>query len=247
MKFNFSFIWFQPSVSSCLGRAVRAPANRTHLLLGCQAGQSAARLSLCSHHSSHSSFGSHRTSSYWQVFQKMWTSGDKSAAQIVKDLDLGLVKDTARLRSICQKVVDAHPNEVRGQPSIMCFKWLVQFVFRFFKKSVSPVPRCRFRPSETETRKYWTNWWARFRGRPKVKLIQFWSEPSWRRRRREGGNIWTWIHRNWDDVLMSMKLLKTMTPSSLKKLPSRLWWGEKPHPGSQGSNEWAPSCGNPWE
>lgn len=128
MKFNFSFIWFQPSVSSCLGRAVRAPANRTHLLLGCQAGQSAARLPLCSHHSSHSSFGSHRTSSYWQVFQKMWTSGDKSAAQIVKDLDLGMVKDTARLHSICQKVVDAHPNEVRGQPSIMCFKWLVQFL-----------------------------------------------------------------------------------------------------------------------
>uniref|UniRef100_A0A3P8USQ0 Glutamyl-tRNA(Gln) amidotransferase subunit B, mitochondrial n=1 Tax=Cynoglossus semilaevis TaxID=244447 RepID=A0A3P8USQ0_CYNSE len=49
-----------------------------------------------------------------QVFQKMWTSGDKSAAQIVKDLDLGMVKDTARLHSICQKVVDAHPNEVQA-------------------------------------------------------------------------------------------------------------------------------------
>ncbi|XP_059198431.1 glutamyl-tRNA(Gln) amidotransferase subunit B, mitochondrial [Centropristis striata] len=47
-----------------------------------------------------------------QVFQEMWRSSGKSASQIIQEQDLGLVSDTAQLHSICQKVVDSHPDEV---------------------------------------------------------------------------------------------------------------------------------------
>uniref|UniRef100_A0A3P8U7N9 Glutamyl-tRNA(Gln) amidotransferase subunit B, mitochondrial n=1 Tax=Amphiprion percula TaxID=161767 RepID=A0A3P8U7N9_AMPPE len=53
-----------------------------------------------------------------QVFQKMWRSPGKTAAQITQEHDLGLVSDTAQLHSICQKVVDSHPDEV-GTPNIL--------------------------------------------------------------------------------------------------------------------------------
>ncbi|TMS23013.1 Glutamyl-tRNA(Gln) amidotransferase subunit B, mitochondrial [Larimichthys crocea] len=33
------------------------------------------------------------------------------ASQIIQEQDMGLVSDAARLHSICQKVVDSHPNE----------------------------------------------------------------------------------------------------------------------------------------
>ncbi|XP_072240971.1 glutamyl-tRNA(Gln) amidotransferase subunit B, mitochondrial [Leuresthes tenuis] len=49
-----------------------------------------------------------------QVFQEMWRSAGKTAPQIIKEQDLGLVSDTAELHSICQKVVDSHPNEVHA-------------------------------------------------------------------------------------------------------------------------------------
>ncbi|XP_058497147.1 glutamyl-tRNA(Gln) amidotransferase subunit B, mitochondrial [Solea solea] len=49
-----------------------------------------------------------------QVFQEMWRSAGKSAAQIIQEQDLGLVSDTAQLHSICQKVVDSHPDKVRA-------------------------------------------------------------------------------------------------------------------------------------
>ncbi|KAK2817208.1 hypothetical protein Q5P01_025399 [Channa striata] len=47
-----------------------------------------------------------------QVFQLMWRSSGKRALQIIQEQDLGLVSDTAQLHSICQKVVDSHPDEV---------------------------------------------------------------------------------------------------------------------------------------
>ncbi|XP_024115379.1 glutamyl-tRNA(Gln) amidotransferase subunit B, mitochondrial isoform X1 [Oryzias melastigma] len=47
-----------------------------------------------------------------QVFQEMWRSGGKTASQIVQEQELGLVHDVAQVHSICQKVVDSHPDEV---------------------------------------------------------------------------------------------------------------------------------------
>ncbi|XP_044045567.1 glutamyl-tRNA(Gln) amidotransferase subunit B, mitochondrial [Siniperca chuatsi] len=49
-----------------------------------------------------------------QVFQEMWRSSGKTAPQIIQEQDLGLVSDTAQLHSICQKVVDSHPDEVHA-------------------------------------------------------------------------------------------------------------------------------------
>uniref|UniRef100_UPI0037E967A6 glutamyl-tRNA(Gln) amidotransferase subunit B, mitochondrial n=1 Tax=Semicossyphus pulcher TaxID=241346 RepID=UPI0037E967A6 len=49
-----------------------------------------------------------------QVFQEMWRSPGKTAPRIVQEQDLGLVSDTAQLHSICQKVVDSHPDEVQA-------------------------------------------------------------------------------------------------------------------------------------
>lgn len=49
-----------------------------------------------------------------QVFQEMWRSSGKTAPQIIQEQDLGLVSDTAKLHSICQKVVDSHPDEVNA-------------------------------------------------------------------------------------------------------------------------------------
>ncbi|XP_023262077.1 glutamyl-tRNA(Gln) amidotransferase subunit B, mitochondrial [Seriola lalandi dorsalis] len=49
-----------------------------------------------------------------QVFQEMWRSSGKTAQQIIQEQDLGLVSDTAQLHSICQKVVDSHPDEVHA-------------------------------------------------------------------------------------------------------------------------------------
>ncbi|XP_049427206.1 glutamyl-tRNA(Gln) amidotransferase subunit B, mitochondrial [Epinephelus fuscoguttatus] len=49
-----------------------------------------------------------------QVFQEMWRSSGKTAPQIIQEKDLGLVSDTAQLQSICQKVVDSHPDEVQA-------------------------------------------------------------------------------------------------------------------------------------
>lgn len=43
----------------------------------------------------------------------MWRSPGKTAQQIIQERDLGLVTDTTQLHSICQKVVDSHPDEVR--------------------------------------------------------------------------------------------------------------------------------------
>ncbi|CAF90711.1 unnamed protein product, partial [Tetraodon nigroviridis] len=47
-----------------------------------------------------------------QVFQEMWRSPGKTAEQIIREKDLGLVSDAAQLHSICQEVVEAHPDEV---------------------------------------------------------------------------------------------------------------------------------------
>lgn len=46
----------------------------------------------------------------------MWRSPGKAALQIIQEKDLGLVTDGAQLHSICQKVVDSHPDEVRTVP-----------------------------------------------------------------------------------------------------------------------------------
>ncbi|KAM4595015.1 glutamyl-tRNA(Gln) amidotransferase subunit B, mitochondrial [Fundulus diaphanus] len=47
-----------------------------------------------------------------QVFQEMWRSPGKTGAEIIREQDLGLVSDAAKLHRVCQKVVDSHPDEV---------------------------------------------------------------------------------------------------------------------------------------
>ncbi|XP_034441963.1 glutamyl-tRNA(Gln) amidotransferase subunit B, mitochondrial [Hippoglossus hippoglossus] len=49
-----------------------------------------------------------------RVFQEMWRSPGTTALQIIQEQELGLVSDTAQLHSICQKVVDSHPEEVQA-------------------------------------------------------------------------------------------------------------------------------------
>nr|XP_020484565.1 glutamyl-tRNA(Gln) amidotransferase subunit B, mitochondrial [Labrus bergylta] len=49
-----------------------------------------------------------------QVFQEMWVSSGKTASQIIHEQDLGLVSDTSQLQSICQEVVNSHPDEVQA-------------------------------------------------------------------------------------------------------------------------------------
>lgn len=49
-----------------------------------------------------------------QVFQEMWRSPGKTARLIIQEKDLGLVSDTEQLHSICQRIVDSHPEEVNA-------------------------------------------------------------------------------------------------------------------------------------
>lgn len=49
-----------------------------------------------------------------RVFQEMWRSPGKTALQIIREQDLGLVSDTAQLHNICQEVLDSHPDEVNA-------------------------------------------------------------------------------------------------------------------------------------
>ncbi|XP_040042466.2 glutamyl-tRNA(Gln) amidotransferase subunit B, mitochondrial [Gasterosteus aculeatus] len=49
-----------------------------------------------------------------QVFQDMWRSPGKTAPQIIREGDLGLVSDTTQLHNICQEVVDSHPDAVHA-------------------------------------------------------------------------------------------------------------------------------------
>ncbi|XP_052320672.1 glutamyl-tRNA(Gln) amidotransferase subunit B, mitochondrial isoform X1 [Oncorhynchus keta] len=49
-----------------------------------------------------------------QVFQELWKNPGKTAQQIVKEQDLGMVNDSTEIHSICQKVVDSHPDQVQA-------------------------------------------------------------------------------------------------------------------------------------
>ncbi|XP_020788641.2 glutamyl-tRNA(Gln) amidotransferase subunit B, mitochondrial [Boleophthalmus pectinirostris] len=49
-----------------------------------------------------------------QVFQEMWGSPGRRAQDIIEEKDLGLVSDTEKIHSICQKIVDSHPEEVNA-------------------------------------------------------------------------------------------------------------------------------------
>ncbi|KAM6971938.1 glutamyl-tRNA(Gln) amidotransferase subunit B, mitochondrial [Aplochiton taeniatus] len=49
-----------------------------------------------------------------QVLQELYRSPGKTAQQIVQEQDLGLVKDTTELHSICQRVVDSNPDQVQA-------------------------------------------------------------------------------------------------------------------------------------
>ncbi|XP_031415911.1 glutamyl-tRNA(Gln) amidotransferase subunit B, mitochondrial [Clupea harengus] len=56
--------------------------------------------------------GSISSSAAKHVFQELWKNPGKSAEQVVREQDLGLLSDPAQLRSICQRVVDTHPEQV---------------------------------------------------------------------------------------------------------------------------------------
>lgn len=84
-----------------------------------------------------------------QVFQEMWRSSGKTAPQIIQDQNLGLVSDTAQLHSICQKVLDSHPDEVTSR-----FSPVITLLLYFACVRCFVVPLCRFTPSEMETRKF---------------------------------------------------------------------------------------------
>uniref|UniRef100_A0A8K9XTA8 Glutamyl-tRNA(Gln) amidotransferase subunit B, mitochondrial n=1 Tax=Oncorhynchus mykiss TaxID=8022 RepID=A0A8K9XTA8_ONCMY len=49
-----------------------------------------------------------------QVFQELWKTPGKTAQQIVKEQDLGMVNDSTEIHRICQKVVDSHPDQVQA-------------------------------------------------------------------------------------------------------------------------------------
>lgn len=68
-----------------------------------------------------------------QVFQEMWRSSGKTARQIIQEKDLGLVSDTAQLHSICQKVVDLHPDEVSARMQILTCNPFFLFLFCMFE------------------------------------------------------------------------------------------------------------------
>uniref|UniRef100_H2LUB6 Glutamyl-tRNA(Gln) amidotransferase subunit B, mitochondrial n=1 Tax=Oryzias latipes TaxID=8090 RepID=H2LUB6_ORYLA len=74
-----------------------------------------------------------------QVFQEMWRSGGKTAWQIVQEQELGLVHDSAQLHSICQKVVDSHPDEVSALNSKKVLNKLIGLVQKETKGRADPV------------------------------------------------------------------------------------------------------------
>ncbi|KAJ3614403.1 hypothetical protein NHX12_017977 [Muraenolepis orangiensis] len=49
-----------------------------------------------------------------QVLQEMWRDPGKSAGDVVREQDLGLVCDSSDLRSVCQRVLDSNPDQVRA-------------------------------------------------------------------------------------------------------------------------------------
>uniref|UniRef100_A0A4W3HYT5 Glutamyl-tRNA(Gln) amidotransferase subunit B, mitochondrial n=1 Tax=Callorhinchus milii TaxID=7868 RepID=A0A4W3HYT5_CALMI len=49
-----------------------------------------------------------------QVFTEMCKKEGKSASQIVKEKELGLLQDQAKLEQICQSIIENHPKEVRN-------------------------------------------------------------------------------------------------------------------------------------
>lgn len=71
-----------------------------------------------------------------QVFEELWRSPGKTALQIIQEKDLGLVTDSAQLHSICQKVIDSHPDEVRTHADsnaiTFTFKMLEFYYIIFF-------------------------------------------------------------------------------------------------------------------
>lgn len=78
----------------------------------------------------------------------MWRSPGKAAQQLVQEKDLGLVADTSQLHSICQKVVDSHPHEVRTVHPEMTAS------VRFWGEKNASVSLHRLRPSEKEIRRF---------------------------------------------------------------------------------------------
>lgn len=48
------------------------------------------------------------------MFEELWKGEGKTAAQIVRDKQLGLVQDLAALERLCRATLDEHPQVVRS-------------------------------------------------------------------------------------------------------------------------------------
>uniref|UniRef100_A0A673X8X1 Glutamyl-tRNA(Gln) amidotransferase subunit B, mitochondrial n=1 Tax=Salmo trutta TaxID=8032 RepID=A0A673X8X1_SALTR len=74
-----------------------------------------------------------------QVFQELWKTPGKTAQQIVKEQDLGMVNDSTEIHRICQKVVDSHPDQVRPPWARAVLNKLMGLVQKETKGRADPV------------------------------------------------------------------------------------------------------------
>uniref|UniRef100_A0A8C8FB84 Glutamyl-tRNA(Gln) amidotransferase subunit B, mitochondrial n=1 Tax=Oncorhynchus tshawytscha TaxID=74940 RepID=A0A8C8FB84_ONCTS len=74
-----------------------------------------------------------------QVFQELWKTPGKTAQQIVKEQDLGMVNDSTEIHRICQKVVDSHPDQVRPPWKRAVLNKLMGLVQKETKGRADPV------------------------------------------------------------------------------------------------------------
>lgn len=235
---NCHYLSFQPNLSSCPGWAAGAPGNGTHLLLGCQAGQRAAvnpfNLSLstntpakdCLHShlcllsalrcsrrcGGHRARRPHRSSRSWTWASLVTPHSCTASAR-------GWWTRT-RMRWGLRFYALTHDYIVLFclYERFLCF---LCFVFRS-------------RPSEMETRKFWTSWWGWFRRRPKGGPTRF----------RWGQFYKSWLHEGWTflsqiqsqiaacvtfmkdkmmEICMKMQIRRAIT-STRSSVGSFNWW-----------------------
>ncbi|CAL8330375.1 unnamed protein product [Merluccius merluccius] len=76
-----------------------------------------------------------------QVLQLMWMDPGKGAQEIVREQDLGLVCDSGDLQSVCQRVLDSNPDQVRAlrEGNKKVFNRLMGLVQKETKGRADPV------------------------------------------------------------------------------------------------------------
>ncbi|XP_056418765.1 glutamyl-tRNA(Gln) amidotransferase subunit B, mitochondrial isoform X1 [Hyla sarda] len=76
-----------------------------------------------------------------EVFQDLCKGGEKTAAQIIKEKNLGLIIDRKQLEDICQKIVDGHKEEVSAiqQGNLKVMHKLIGLVQKTTKGRADPI------------------------------------------------------------------------------------------------------------